>query len=190
MEKEHADDEEFVKFAKFTPTAPIHSGLDGGMNRVFLAQVGGNIPPARVPPPSALPPQPEPVTAIADNGQPSLASKIFGVFAPAPTQVAATETVTADRGATGSTSAPKAKPTPHHETETAAAKPKSSETREAAKHEPKNEAKSEPQQAAAPKPKAGVQEASTAPTPAPTMMSGAQPTVASGNFDNRWGGLQ
>ena len=33
--------------------APIHSGLDGGMNRVFLAQVGGSIPPARVPPPGA-----------------------------------------------------------------------------------------------------------------------------------------
>ena len=51
------------------------------MNRVFLAQVGGSIPPARVPPPGAngLPAQPPPV-AVADNNGQSLAGKIFGGF--------------------------------------------------------------------------------------------------------------
>ena len=72
MEKTHADEVQYATLVKAnTWTAPIHSGLDGGMNRVFLAQVGGSIPPARVPPPTAntaLPPQPAPVgTAVADN---------------------------------------------------------------------------------------------------------------------------
>jgi hypothetical protein len=188
IEKEHEDEQEFVKLAKFTPTAPIHSGLDGGMNRVFLAQVGGNIPPARVPPPSALPQQPPPVGATADNGEPSLAGKLFGgLFASAPaapTQVAATESAVQERG-----SAP-AKPKPaHHETETAAAKPKPSEPHDTNKNEAP---KSEPQQAAAPKAKPATQEANAAAQPAGNggVMNGAQPAVPAGSFDSRWGGLQ
>jgi hypothetical protein len=47
------------------PVAPIRTGLDGGMNRVFLAQVGGSIPPARVPAPGTLPPQRASVSAPA-----------------------------------------------------------------------------------------------------------------------------
>ncbi len=192
LEKEHEDEQEFVKLAKFTPTAPIHSGLDGGMNRVFLAQVGGNIPPARVPPPSALPQQPPPVGATADNnGEPSLAGKLFGGLfssAPAaPTHVAATEAAVQER-ASGS-APPKPKPA-HHETETAAAKPKPSEPHDTNKN---NEApKGEPQQAAAPKPKPATQEANAAAQPAANggVMNGAQPAVPAGSVDSRWGGLQ
>jgi murein L,D-transpeptidase YafK len=190
LEKEHADEQEFIKLAKFTPTAPIHSGLDGGMNRVFLAQVGGNIPPARVPPPSALPQQPPPVNATTDNGEPSLASKLFGgLFSSppaAPTQVAATESAVQERG-TGSVTA---KPKPaHHDSETAAAKPKQSEPQQANKSEAP---KSEPQQADAPKSKPATQQANAAAQPAGngSVINGAQPTMPAGNFDSRWGGLQ
>ena len=82
LEKSHADEVQYAQLVRSnTWVAPIHSGLDGGMNRVFLAQVGGSIPPARVPPPGALPAQPPPVS-MADNGgaQPTLANKIFGGF--------------------------------------------------------------------------------------------------------------
>jgi murein L,D-transpeptidase YafK len=194
MEKGHADEEEYAKVAKFIPTAPIHSGLDGGMNRVFLAQVGGSIPPARVAPPSALPPQPGPVTATTDTGEPSLASRLFGgLMGPSatPTQVAATDSAMQERGAatTGSAPAPAAKPkSTHHDSETAAvAKPKAPEPQGAGKGEAP---RSEPQQAAAPKPKPAAAEAAAAPPAGGSTIAGAQPTVASGNFDSRWGGLQ
>ena len=89
LEKSHADEVQYAALVKANAwTAPVHSGLDGGMNRVFLAQVGGRIPPARVPPPGAngLPAQPPPV-AVADNNGQSLAGKIFGGFFGSKTQV-------------------------------------------------------------------------------------------------------
>jgi murein L,D-transpeptidase YafK len=188
LEKEHADEAQYAQLVRANSwVAPIHSGLDGGMNRVFLAQVGGSIPPARVPPPGALPPQPPPV-AMADNGgtQPSLANKIFGSFFGQKTQVAATETRTQERGsepsATGTTAAPKAKP---HvgPAAVAEAKPRAAEPR-------KNDTvKSEPQQVAA-KPKlAQQQEANAAATPAGATIDGAQAVVPAGSFDSRFGGL-
>jgi murein L,D-transpeptidase YafK len=197
LEKEHADEIQYAQLVKANVSvAPIRSGLDGGMNRVFLAQVGGSIPPARVPAPGALPPQPGPVVTVDNGGtQPTLASKIFGGFfgskpAAAQTQVAATESAMQERGsdpsATGTAAAPKAKP----HTETAAVgetKPKVPEPRNA---EPR---KSEPQQTAAAKPKpAPQQEANAAAPPAGhgSVMNGAQPTVPTGSFDSRWGGLQ
>jgi murein L,D-transpeptidase YafK len=46
-EKQHADDVQYEKLVKANlPVAPIHSGLDGGMNRVFIEQVGGTISPS------------------------------------------------------------------------------------------------------------------------------------------------
>jgi murein L,D-transpeptidase YafK len=192
VEKEHADELQYAQLVKANVwVAPIRTGLDGGMNRVFLAQVGGSIPPARVPAPGALPPQPGPVVA-ADNGaaQPTLASKIFGgFFGSKQAQVAATETTTLERGsepsATGTAAAPKAKS--HAEPAAVAeAKPRPAEPRKLEAH------KSEPQQAAAAKPKpAPQQEANAASPPASTgTMNGAQPVVPTGNFDSRWGGLQ
>ena len=44
LEKQRNDDAQFAQLVKFNvPVAPIRTGLDGGMNRVFLAQVGGSI---------------------------------------------------------------------------------------------------------------------------------------------------
>jgi murein L,D-transpeptidase YafK len=46
-EKQHADEVQYEKLVKANlPVAPIHSGLDGGMNRVFLDQIGGSISPS------------------------------------------------------------------------------------------------------------------------------------------------
>ena len=99
-EKEKNDEVQYASLVKANVSvAPITSGLDGGMNRVFLAQVGG-IPPARVVPPSAaeagaggVPPQPQP---------PSAGSWLGSLFASKPsaeqTQVAATESASQERG--------------------------------------------------------------------------------------------
>jgi murein L,D-transpeptidase YafK len=197
MEKAHADELEYAQLVKSNvATAPIHSGLDGGMNRVFLSQVGGNLPPARVPPPSTLPTQPPPVDTADAGGQPSLASRIFGgLFGAAPaTQVAATDAASQERGAGPSTTgtAAKPKPAPHTgsggSTSVAAAKPKPS-SEPASVELRRNEPQPEPAAASA---KPAQQEANAA-APAPSngsTMSGAQPSVPSGSFDNRWGGLQ
>jgi murein L,D-transpeptidase YafK len=107
--KQHADEVQYAQLVKAnTPVAPIHSGLDGGMNYVFLAQVGGSIPPARVPPGSQPPPP-------SENNR-SLTSRLLGLFGwkSAPqTQVASADSTTLEHGAhsaaTGSILAPKIK---------------------------------------------------------------------------------
>src|SRR5262249_2154315 len=72
--KLHADEVQYAQLvAANTPVAPIRSGLDGGLNRLFLAQVGGSIPPARVPGSKS---QPSPAT---DNND-SFTSRLFGLF--------------------------------------------------------------------------------------------------------------
>jgi murein L,D-transpeptidase YafK len=189
-EKEHADEAQYALLAKTgSPTAPIHSGLDGGMNRVFLAQVGGSLPPARVPPPNTLPQQPPPVEAADNSGQPSLASRLFGgMFGskPAQAQVAAAEPATQERGSklaahNSEAAKPKSseKPVEAHNS----AQPKADTPHEAAKPAPQDNV------AAKPRP-AQQQEANAAPPANTNMMKGAQPAPGSGSFDNRWGGLQ
>ena len=191
LEKEHADEIQYAQFVKQNfPVAPVRSGIDGGMNRVFLAQVGGSLPPARVPAP--LPSQPPPVTT-ADNGDGSLASKLFGgVFGSRSTQVAATDAATQERGAeaptTGTT--PKVQTAPRNDTEAVATlKLRPSKSVVAKTDAPK----SAPQQTATAKPKSAPaqQEANAEPMPASGgTIGGAQPTVPTGSFDSRWGGLQ
>jgi murein L,D-transpeptidase YafK len=194
-EKEHADEVQYAQLVKANvPVAPSHSGLDGGMNGVFLAQVGGSIPPARVPPSGSRPPQPP-----DNNG--SLASKLYGLFGWKPasqTQVASTDSATQERGAdsatTGSTATPKAKLASQIET-FAAAKSKSSEPPKnelAKKVAPNNDTpNSEPQQAAAVQLKPALrQEANAAPPTASDDTVSEPPTMPVGSFDSRWSGLQ
>ncbi len=194
--KEVADNAAYTSLVNANvAVAPIHSGLDGGMNRVFLTQVGGSLPPARVPPPDALPQQPPPVTTADSNGQPSLASRLFGGFfgGNTATQVATTDTGTKERGAEA------AKPKPSRsETAVASAKPTASEkapektAEKPAKPPTAEPAKPTPQLATAkPKPAAQQQEANAAPPPSSgAVIKGAQPPVAAGSFDSRWSGLQ
>jgi murein L,D-transpeptidase YafK len=74
-DKQNADEAEYAQLVEANvPVAPIHSGLDGGMNKVFLAQFPGSILFARVPG-SQLPELPPVPWADRDG---SLASKVFG----------------------------------------------------------------------------------------------------------------
>ena len=217
QEKERNDEQQFAQLVKFnTPVAPIRTGLDGGMNRVFLAQVGGSIPPARVAPAQTT------AGASTDTQQPSaVGSFLGGLFGSKPaadqqTKVAATDANSQERGAssggffsslfasnnsttgmrgaepaTTATVAPQqSKPASHNEAASAAAlRPK-----------PRTEpSKPEPQVAevAKPKPKAAQdkpqQEANANTPPAGnngSALNGAQPVVPAGSFDSRWGGLQ
>jgi murein L,D-transpeptidase YafK len=104
--KQHGDEVQYAHLVKAnTPVAPIHSGLDGGMNYVFLAQVGGTIPPARVL--SGSQPSAE------SSG--SLASRLLGWFgwkSASQTQVASADTTSAHSAITGSILAPKIKLAP------------------------------------------------------------------------------
>ncbi len=61
LEKQHADDVQYKKLIKANvPVAAIRSGQDGGMNRLFLDQLGGRMPPANLPPPGNRPASPPP----------------------------------------------------------------------------------------------------------------------------------
>jgi murein L,D-transpeptidase YafK len=93
LEKQRADEVEYAKLVEDNvPVAPIYSGLDGGMNKVFLAHFPGRIIPLAIVLPSGdvdLPQMP-PVPWADNNG--SLASKFFGALfewkAASPRQVA------------------------------------------------------------------------------------------------------
>jgi murein L,D-transpeptidase YafK len=172
--KQHADDIQYAKLVTAnTPVAPIHSGLDGGMNRVFLAQVGGSIPPARVPSSKS---QSSPPT---DNND-SFASRLFGLFGwkSAPqTQIASADSTTLERGAhspaTGSILATKIKLAPQGYT-VASATPNEPYTNDSLKNDIPVAAVpvSPPQQEAA---------------SAPVSMA---PTESADSFESRWSGLQ
>jgi hypothetical protein len=93
-EKQHADQAEYAQLVRDgAPVAPVYSGLDGGMNKVFDGRYpGAYVSFAKVLPPTGpvlpqLPPVP-----FADNGT-SLTSRffggLFGARAAAVTQLAA-----------------------------------------------------------------------------------------------------
>jgi hypothetical protein len=78
LEKQHADEAEFARLVQDNVSvAPIHSGLDGGMNEVFHAQFPSVIVPlARVLPNGSLElPQLPPIPYADNNG--SVASRLF-----------------------------------------------------------------------------------------------------------------
>jgi murein L,D-transpeptidase YafK len=79
LEKQRADEVEYAQLlADNVPAAPIYSGLDGGMNKVFLAQFPGRVMLARVQPYASYWPQ-LPAIPWIDNGG-SLTSKWFGAL--------------------------------------------------------------------------------------------------------------
>jgi murein L,D-transpeptidase YafK len=185
-EKQRADEAQCKQLVKANvPVAPIHSGLDGGMNGVFLAQVGGSIPPARVPLSASPPPQSTPVPSTDNNG--SLASKVFAaLFGSKPTsqtQVASTAPATHQGSADSATSGPNAKAATHIPT-VAAAKPNSSKPTE-------NDAlNSEPQQTAAVQPMPRLRQEANASSPESDNNVSAPPTAPGDSFDSRWHGSE
>jgi murein L,D-transpeptidase YafK len=120
LEKEHADEVEYTQLVKENlSVAPIYSGLDGGMNKVFLARFPGRIIPlAMVLTNGSQLPQLPPVPWTENDG--SLANKFFGaLFESKPalqTPVASTGSTMRERaansGTTGSTATATTKPAP------------------------------------------------------------------------------
>jgi hypothetical protein len=111
VEKQHADEVEYAQLVKENlSVSPIYSGLDGGMNKIFLAQFPGRIIPlAMVLPPTGDLDLPQlPAVPWADNDG-SVANKFFGaLFQSKPalqTQVASTVSATPERGANSAATA-------------------------------------------------------------------------------------
>jgi murein L,D-transpeptidase YafK len=79
LEKQHADEVEYAQLVKDNvPVVPIHSGLDGGMNKVFLARFPGSIIPlSKVLPDGSLElPRLQPIPYADNDG--SVTSRWFG----------------------------------------------------------------------------------------------------------------
>jgi murein L,D-transpeptidase YafK len=186
-DKERNDENTFAQLVKDNaPVAPLDTGTDGGMNRVFASkletptysydneghihvppQQPGRLPPALSPPRGS---ESDTVAAVAEPPKTgSTASNWFsGLFA---------SKASAEPTPPSTASVP---PAPA-QTATARPKPKAEPRKtEEAESKPKTDAK--PQQQA----NAGAQQ----PANNGSTIKGAQPVVPSGNFDSRWGGLQ
>jgi hypothetical protein len=73
------DEVEYAQLlAHNVPTAPIYSGLDGGMNKVFLARFPGGVMLAKVQPYASYWPQLPPIPWVDRDG--SLTRKWFGTL--------------------------------------------------------------------------------------------------------------
>ncbi len=78
-EKQRTDELEYAQLLKDdVPAAQIYSGLDGGMNKVFLAQFPGRVTLARVLPYALYPPQLPPIPWFDNDG--SVTRKLFGTW--------------------------------------------------------------------------------------------------------------
>ena len=188
LDKERNDENTFAELVKDNaPVAPLNTGTDGGMNRVFAAKLDsptysydneghihvppqqpGRLPPALSPPRGS---ESETVAAIAEP--PKTGGAVSNWFGGLFASKAAAETP------------PSTASVPSAPVQTAVARPKpKAEPRkgEEAETKPKAKTDTKPQQQA------------NAVTPPPAnnggMIKGAQPVVPGGNFDSRWGGLQ
>jgi hypothetical protein len=169
LEKQRADEVEYAQLVKDdVPVAPVYSGLDGGMNKVFLARYPDRIIPlARVLPPTGSQLPEMPAIPWTDNDS-SLASRFFGASPeskpPSQVQVAATSSTahesSADSATAGSAATPATNPAPQSQVGIAA-KPTSGGPSEA------QPARNESQQTAAPQP---------SPVPQPGANAAAPPT--------------
>jgi murein L,D-transpeptidase YafK len=218
-QKQKNDDYQIAQMTNAnSPVAPVTTGTDGGMNRVFVAKLDqvsasydneGHLhaPPVHpgMPAPTLSSPHSEPETTSSIASAQSSGGffkKLFGGSSSGQTtQVAAADTGE-KKGFFASLfgkkdDADQAKQADTRGTETAAAKPAKPASAAGLKPRPAEPAKAPDTQIAAakPDPKAKAkptQEANAAP-PAPSsngMLNGAQPVMPSGSFDSRWGGLQ
>jgi murein L,D-transpeptidase YafK len=79
LEKQRTDEVEYAQLLKDdVPAAPIYSGLDGGMNKVFLARFPGRVTLAKVQPYASYWPQLPPIPWVDNAG--SLTSRWFGTL--------------------------------------------------------------------------------------------------------------
>jgi murein L,D-transpeptidase YafK len=79
LEKQRADELEYAQLlADDVPTAPIYSGLDGGMNAFFLPWYPGRVTLSQVMPYASYLPHLPPIRWVDNDG--SLTSKLFGTL--------------------------------------------------------------------------------------------------------------
>src|SRR5213596_2564886 len=79
LEKLRTDELEYAQLiADNVPAAPIYSGLDGGMNKVFLARFPGRVTLSKVLPYASHLPELPPIRWVDNDG--SLTSKLFGTL--------------------------------------------------------------------------------------------------------------
>jgi hypothetical protein len=109
LEKQRADELQYAQLVKDgVSVAPTYSGLDGGMNKAFLAVLPGRIIPLAIvlPPTGALDLPQLPAVPWADKDG-SLASKFFGaLFKSKPassTQVVSTDSIMRERDSNSAT---------------------------------------------------------------------------------------
>jgi murein L,D-transpeptidase YafK len=119
LAKRRADEAQYAQLVKDNvPVAPIYSGLDGGVNKVFLARYPWrNIPLAMVLPPTGIQLPEFPAVPWTDNNG-SLTSRFFGALPASPgsaTEVASTVSTIRDRGADSATGESTAVPAFLHE---------------------------------------------------------------------------
>jgi murein L,D-transpeptidase YafK len=201
QDRQRRDEVAFAELVKDNvAVAPLEAGTDGGMNRVFAAKLDnptytydneghlhvpplqpGRLPPALSPPRGS---ETDTTAAIAQApGAPGSGLRNFfgGLFASGSN---AEQPVSSAPVLTAHASAIKPKPQPaiHDRPAVAAAvRPKAKEPGQA---EP---AKPEPQVAQGTKQAPQQQAAAFAPPPSGALISGAQPVVPAGSFNNRWG---
>jgi murein L,D-transpeptidase YafK len=119
-EKRQGDELEFAQMVKDNvPVAPIYSGLDGGVNKVFLARYPWrNIPLALVLPPTGIQ-LPQFAAVPWTDSQGSLTSRFFGTLPASqpglPAEVASTVSTMQERGADSATTEAPAAPASLHE---------------------------------------------------------------------------
>ena len=212
LDKQRNDEYQIAQLtARNVPVAPIKTGLDGGMNPVFVAKMAkptstydsdGHMRPAPAPTAvasaqtaepetTAAVPEPKP-TKVASAEPATQKSSFFGsLFSSSSNGDSALDRISRAmrlRGPEPTTPAPAAAaaPTP---------KPKHiapTQTASAAAIRPKS--KSEPREADASKASAFAkpqQEANADAKPASSgVLNGAQAVVPSGSFDSRWGGMR
>jgi murein L,D-transpeptidase YafK len=205
QEKQRHDEYVLAQLVKDNvPVAPLETGTDGGMNRVFVAKLDnptytydneghlhvpplqpGRLPPAISPPPGS---ESDTTAAIAEPPAPPGGGfrNFFGsLFASRhDSEQPAANTPAPVQTANAGAIAPKPRQAVHEGPATAAAlRPKSNEP---AKSEP---AKPEPAVAQTAKPAPAAQQQATAFAPPASgngLISGAQPVVPAGSFDSRW----
>ena len=79
LEKQRVDELEYARLLEYNvPAAPIYSGLDGGMNKAFLARFPGRVTLSKIMPYASYMPELSPLPWVDSNG--SLTSKFFGVL--------------------------------------------------------------------------------------------------------------
>jgi murein L,D-transpeptidase YafK len=188
LDKERNDENTFAELVKDNaPVAPLNSGTDGGMNRVFASKLDDptysydneghiHVPPqqpGRLPPALSPPRGSESDTVAAVAEPPKTGGAVSNWFSGLFASKASAEPT------------PSTASVPPAPVQTATARPKpKAEPRKTEEAEAKPKAKTDA------KPQQQANAAAQQPANNGGTIKGAQPVVPAGSFDSRWGGFQ